>query len=136
METAVIYNDPKGQNNPQILHSVFLNVMQYVECETGDSLDSVAFTASNYGYTIGFYAQQLNGHKLVVDEFGHFVKGEWVECEPTKEQLDYLEDLLKKEINRIKGVIGQEELEEAYAMQQEADEMRYGTPGAIYGKYY
>ncbi len=136
METAIIYNDSKEENNPQILQSVFLNVMQYAECETGDSLDSIAFTASNYGYTIGFYAEQSNGHKLIVDEFGHMVKGEWVECEPTQEQLNHMERLIKKEINRIHGVIEQEELDEAYALQCEADETRYGTTGAIYNKYY
>jgi len=135
MQTEAIYNDMKGQN-PQILQSVFLNVMQYVECETGDNLDSVAFTASNYGYTIGFYAEQSNGHKLIVDEFGHMVKGEWVECEPTNEQIEYLENLVKKEIKRVTDWMEGEKLEEAYALQLQADEMRYGTPGAIYGKHY
>jgi hypothetical protein len=135
MEAIEITTDSK-ENNPQILHSVFLNVMQYAESENGDEMDVIAFTASNYGYTIGFYANQEDGHKLIVDEFGHMVKGEWVECEPTKEQINYMENLIKKEIKRIKGVKEQEEVEHAYALQCEADEMKYGHPGAIYSKYY
>ena len=125
-----------GQKAPIIRQSVFNKLMEAVECETGNDLDIVGLGTRIFGYSIGFYGEQDNGHELIIDEFGHFVEGDWVTCNPTPKQLETMKSMLSKEIKRIQSEIEQEELDEAYALQCEADEMRLGHPGAIYGKWY
>lgn len=131
-----IQQQENGQNAPTIRQSVFLNLMQHCSCDTGDDIETVGFVARNFGYAINFYGLQENGHALTIDEFGHFVNGKWMDCEPTTEQLEIMRTKLSKQVSLNEQLIEEEELEEAYSLQQEADEMRYGHPGAVYGKWY
>lgn len=125
-----------SENDPVILKSVFDTLMERCSCDTGDDIEQVGMSVSNFGYSINFYGDQSENHKLIVDEFGHFVKDEWVVCEPTQEQLEIMERMLRKEVDRVGKLAEQEEIDHAYALQCEADEMKYGTPGALYGKWY
>lgn len=125
-----------GQNAPTIRQSVFNNVMGFCKCDTGDDVETIGMMAQNFGYVISFYGTVQSNYDLIVEEFGCFQNGDWVECEPTEEQMDKMKLVLAKEIQRINTLIEEDALEEARALQEEADEMRYGHPGAIYGKWY
>ena len=124
------------QNTSQIRQSVFNAVMKFCKCDTEDDVETVGMKAENFGYVISFYGSVDSNYQLLVDEFGHFHKGKWVECDPTDEQMSTMKSLLKMEVEKVQKLIDDEELEYAYAMQSQADELRHGHPGAIYGKWY
>jgi len=119
-----------------IEQSVFESVMDGIECDTGDDLGTVGFMARNHDYSISFYGNQVEGHDLIVDEFGKMKNGEWVSFEPTEMQIYCMNQLIQNEVKRIQKLEEEKRNQEALAMKEDVDEMIYGHPGAMYGKWY
>lgn len=135
-EMEAIQQLENGQNAPQIRQSVFKAVMKFCKCDTGDDHETIGLIAQNFGYVVSFYGTVESNYEMIVEEFGHFNKGGWIECEPTEEQILEMKRLLAKEILRINTLIEDEALQEAFAIEEERTINQYGHPGAFYSKFY
>lgn len=124
------------QNDPKMGQSVFRAVMRHCKCDTGESVETVGLSASMFGYVVSFYGEMESNHELIVEEFGHNIKDGWIDCTPTEVQMETMKKALETEVAKLSKLIEEEELEEAITLQADADELRYGHPGAIYGKWY
>ena len=133
---GAIQQQENGQNAPRIGQSVFNNVMGFCKCDTGDDFQTIGLKAENFGYVVSFYGSVESNYGLIVEEFGHFNKSEWVDCKPTEEQVLEMKRLLDKEILRVNTLIEDEALEEAFAIEEERTINQYGHPGALYCKFY
>lgn len=116
--------------------ALFDRLIELADCETGTDTDTIGFRSSFNGWHLGFYGELSDGYKVVVDEFGHYAKKNFTQCEPTDEQLRKMAEKLQERADEIYRLKIEEEDERARWRQEEEDEARYGRPGAIYNKYY
>lgn len=124
------------QSERLIEQNVFNSLVKLLKCDTGDDNETVGLSASFLYYTISFYGNRSDDFKLITEDFGCMHKAKWVQCVPTNEQLDIMESKLADEIKKANDRLEEKEIEELLRLQEEADEIRYGRPGALYSKWY
>lgn len=121
---------------PKMNNTEFLKTMEGLSLETGNDLEQVGFRNTENGYTIGFYGNKDEEHKLIIDEFGLEIEGKWINCEPTPRQIKKMELRLKAEIKRISDELNEKEEMLEREKKEAYDEFIYGTSGALYSKHH
>lgn len=127
---------PNGQNTPVIGQTVFDSLIGLLKCDTEGDPDCVGMSATLACHSISFYGRREDGFSLVVEDFGHMKKSKWTQLEPTPGQIDTMRAKLTDKVREADDALMEIEAQEAFRAQDEADLMRYGTPGAIYSKHY
>lgn len=87
---------------------IFNKLMQNTICDTGLDLETVGFR-SKYGvYELSFYVEIENGTNIIIEDFGLLKEGKWQQLEPTKKQINELQEMANKEISYIEEMLSKE----------------------------
>ena len=93
------------------------------------SIECVSIKSKFAGFEISFYAWKDNGYKLVVEDFGYSKNGEWVQLQPTINQLTVMNDSLVSELHRLQHLESEKYKEGVIQMQFEEDCFKYKEIG-------
>ena len=72
-------------------------LIKEADCDTGEAIDHVGFSAESYPYSINFYTDNGN----VFSEITQKIKGKWVEVQALPEEIELMENRIEKHITGI-----------------------------------
>lgn len=87
------------------------------------SLEMLSLKSKYNGYQISFYATPDDNYQLYVEDFGFEIDGNWVQLEPTIDQIMTMEDALAKELQRLYDVEDEKDIEAIRKAQHAKDEI-------------
>lgn len=132
-EMSLTDTSEKGQKTSEIGQTTFSRLMVSAECDYWSPSECVGFNSTQANFYCDFHGVPEDGFKVVVGDFGKFVKGEWSQMQPTDSQVLEMQTMIYTKVKQLEANIRNEELE---SHQQADDLMRHGHEGAIYGKWY
>ena len=90
--------------NPGSYSHLSLRIMKSIKqlikeanCDTGESIDHVGFSAESHPYSINFYTDNGN----VFSEIAQKIKGKWVEVQASPEEIQLMENRIETHITGI-----------------------------------
>ena len=102
----------KRNAKKEITAKIFDALIKCAKVETGNDIGTVGMGATFINYSIGFYASSDDNYKVIVEDFGMMKKGDWIQLEPTENQLAEMQKII---LNKVEGIrLSNQESEERF----------------------
>ena len=83
---------------------IFASLLANVQCDTGDEIDTIGFTANYINFHMNFYGCLDSDHAVVVEGFGREISGDWQQMAPTEKQLWEMQQMIYARAKAIEEV--------------------------------
>jgi hypothetical protein len=84
---------------------IFDKLKDKIELDTDNDKELIGCSAKHNKYEISFFAEESNNYILVVENFGRMFRGNWVEDEPTEEQLEEMQKIINQKVIDVTNAI-------------------------------
>ena len=89
---------------PTISKDTFDVLINNVECDTENDIETIGFVSEWMNYEINFYTNIEAAGKVIIEDFGFMKDKSWVQCTPTDLQIDAMKKLIADKIDELSGI--------------------------------